>query len=661
MIHPRFLSLWFRWSLSVAMTLCISKSLAQPVAPVADALKDQLASQRFHYQKAKIALAEGKTAAYEMHLSKLDDYPLKQYLEFARLRKNLTQLPLAEVDSFLATYQDSFLESRLRSHVLAMLASRQKWSDFLRYYKQADGEQSAELLCHSFTARLHASDQTVLNEIAPVWTVGKSQPKACDPAFARWRAAGHQTEDLVWQRMHLAIQNNETGLARYLSTLLTSRKALGELYLKVHAQPQLVTNRSLFAGHDVETQQIIVHGIQRLALKKPLDALKHWELYEAQQLFPDELSLQAKLVVVKRLIREGYSHQAQQILSYSHSLRAQNLVEEIIREALANQDWSRVNDSILLLDEENQASERWQYWRARTQDQLATRFKDFRPSQEVYEALAENRSFYGFLSADLLRRGYALVDDSRPIDPRIRHYVAELDGMRRIHELWTTGSVVEASYEWIFITRQLNSDELLAAGELARDWGWYNSGIRAMISGDLWNQLTVRFPLAYQEQIIKVASDTQVEPTFIYAIARQESAFDERAKSPVGAMGLMQLMPQTAQFTAKTYGFKHTAPSDLLDAEHNMRLGGHYLKHLLGKFDGNRILAAAAYNAGPHRVNRWLSETGKERPFDVWIETIPYFETRHYVQNVLCFSVIYGYRMGQPVRFVSETEASSSL
>ncbi len=661
MIHPRFLPVWFHWSLSVALMLLIGKSFAQPVAPGADAHKDQLASQRFHYQKAKIALAEGKTATYELHLSKLGDYPLTQYLEFAKLRKNLSQLPLSEVDTFIAAYPDSFLESRLRSHVLTMLASRQKWPEYLRYYRTTDGEQSTTLLCHSLTARLRGSDRSVLDEVTAVWMVGKSQPQACDPAFAKWRAAGHQTEDRVWQRMHLAIQNNEIGLARYLSTLLTTQKALGELYLKVHAQPQLVTNRSLFTGHDVGTQQIIVHGIQRLALKKPLDALKHWELYEAQQLFPDELSLQAKLVVVKRLIREGYSRQAQQILSYSHSLRAQNLVEEIIREALANQDWSRVNESILLLDEESQASERWQYWRARTQDQLATHFEDFRPSQEVYETLAANRSFYGFLSADLLRRGYSLVDDSRPIDSSILHHVAELDGMRRIHELWTTGSIVEASYEWIYITRQLNSDELLAAGELARDWGWYNSGIRAMISGDLWNQLTVRFPLAYQEQVFKVASATQVEPTFIYAIARQESAFDERAKSPVGAMGLMQLMPQTAQFTAKTYGFKHSAASDLLDAEHNMRLGSHYLKHLLGKFDGNRILAAAAYNAGPHRVSRWLSETGKERPFDVWIETIPFFETRHYVQNVLCFSVIYGYRLGKPVRFVSETEASSSL
>ena len=176
-----------------------------------------------------------------------------------------------------------------------------------------------------------------------------------------------------------------------------------------------------------------------------------------------------------------------------------------------------------------------------------------------------------------------------------------------------------------------------------------------------WLSAKEGLPLAYREEIAKIALDMQLEPTFIYAIARQESAFDAAARSPVGAMGLMQLMPQTALYTAKKSGIKHANTKDLLKAEHNMRLGGLYLNHLLQTFKGNRILAAAAYNAGPSRVNRWLSEQGKEKPVDVWIETIPYKETRHYVQNVLCFSVIYGYRLGQPTMFLSEAEAKQYL
>ncbi len=646
-------------ALPVLLMFFAIKATGQPVLNATDPKKEQLASQRFHYQKAKLALAGGKMADYREHLAKIDDYPLKQYLEFTEIRRELTSLPFAQIDRFLNQYPDTFLENRLRTHLLGTLAARKRWDDFQRYYEPAIA--STALQCHALFARFQSGDGTALTQVASLWNVGRSQPKACDPIFAAWRKAGYMREELVWSRFQKAMQNNDIGLARYLSTLMTELQPKAELYLKVHHQPQLVTNRALLKDHDLPTQQIIVHGTKRLAFKQPLEALKHWELYEAQQLFPEHLSHDAKLQVVKRLIRGGHSHQAQHILSYSHSLRKQDVVEEIIREALAGLDWHRVNESILLLEEDQRNSERWLYWRARAQDELNTTFNDFMPSADIYHQLAENRSFYGFLSADILRRGYALVDDSRPIDSRVLQYVSGLDGMRRVHELWTIGSFTEARYEWLHISRRLTGDELLAAGQLARDWGWYNTGINAMITGDMWNQLTVRFPLAYQEQITRLALDTQVEPTLIYAIARQESAFDERAKSPVGAMGLMQLMPKTAQYTAKKFGVKHTDISDLLDAEHNMRLGSHYLKHLLAQFDGNRILAAAAYNAGPHRVSRWLSEAGKERPHDVWIETIPFYETRHYVQNVLCFSVIYGYRLGQPVSFVSEHEARSAL
>ena len=133
------------------------------------------------------------------------------------------------------------------------------------------------------------------------------------------------------------------------------------------------------------------------------------------------------------------------------------------------------------------------------------------------------------------------------------------------------------------------------------------------------------------------------------------------AKSPAGAMGLMQLLPSTAQQTAKKNGLSFSK-NDLLTPEKNITLGSHYLNHLLDVFDGNRILVAAAYNAGPSRVKQWLNK-GKDAqlPYDVWIETIPFKETRGYVQNVLSFSVIYAYRLGQKQRFITPQEAVQQL
>ncbi len=640
------------WVILTTLFLCFANAYAGP--------NPTLDSQRFHYQKAKVALSRNQISAYQTHYDALGDYPLKQYLEFAHIRKQLNTLPYKQIDAFLAQYPNTFLETRLKFNLLNKLADKRKWQAFLKYYPP--NSPTTALKCQALRAKLALDHPVQINTIAEVWNVGQSQPKACDPLFKTLLKQKKIPQWLIWSRLHKAIKANKTGLARYLKTHLDeSYLAHAEQLLKIHRNPELVKNRASLQAQDLPTQQIIAHGIQRLARKKPLDALYHWELYEAQQIFPDNIRTDTKLYVVKRLIRKGHTQEAQHLLAYSHQLREKKLVEEVIREALTQLDWVRVNDTIGLLDARTQREERWLYWRARAQDELGVSFPGFLPSTLVYQTLAQNRSFYGFLSSDLLSQKYSLVDHSEKLTAPILSSMAKRQEMQRIHELWITGHTTEARAEWAHSSAQFKPNELMAAGQLARSWGWYAKGIQAMIVGNLWNQLTVRFPLAYQEQIYQTASDTQVEPTLLYAIARQESAFDEQAKSPVGAMGLMQLMPKTAQYTAKMFGINHKKTKQLHSAEHNMRLGGHYLSHLLERFEGNRILAAAAYNAGPHRVKRWLSEEGKERPFDVWIETIPYGETRQYVQNVLCFSVIYGYRLGQPTTFVSEDEANQFL
>ncbi len=641
----------------ILLALVASPVAAQPVATDTDT---QLASHRFHYQKAKAALAQKNTKAYKEHLAKLGNYPLRQYLEFTELRNRFADLRPAEIDAFLAEYPNSFLASRLRTNYLHLLASRQKWTDFTRYYASA-GTNSLELHCQSLIARIKTNDKTAYDEVAPLWDVGKSQPRACDPLFTLWRSSGRLTQDLVWSRFDKAVNAGEVGLAQHLAKQLTTYKTHASLYLQVHANPKLITQRDRFRAQDLPTQQIIAYGIKKLSAKQPRDALYQWQMYEAQQLFPEELMVATKLAIVKRLIRNGDAQEAQSLLSYSHLLRHEDVLDELLREALADGDWQRLADGLQLLTDETRKNERWLYWAARAQEVLDRSLPGFGNPETIYRELAQNRSFYGFLSADKVRLTYALVDQSTALDAAFIKEVEQSPAMQRTYELWLTGNLTEAKAEWLHASRQMNDRQLAAAGQLARDWGWYSTGIQTMINGNLWNELTVRFPLAYQDEITKVANATRLEPTFIYAIARQESAFDSNARSPVGAMGLMQIMPQTALFTAQKSGIKHKQAKDLLQAEHNMRLGSLYLNHLMQTFKGNRILAAAAYNAGPSRVNRWLSQQGKEKPVDVWIETIPFKETRQYVQNVLCFSVIYGYRLGQPTVFLSEAEAKQYL
>jgi soluble lytic murein transglycosylase len=136
------------------------------------------------------------------------------------------------------------------------------------------------------------------------------------------------------------------------------------------------------------------------------------------------------------------------------------------------------------------------------------------------------------------------------------------------------------------------------------------------------------------------------EPALLLAVARQESLFDQRAKSSAGALGLMQLMPSTAKAMAKDLGVGFAEQKLLSDPEFNVRLGGHYLGRQIARFDGEEVLAIAAYNAGPSRVAQWLQQLGDPRGKGIeqlvdWIELIPFAETRNYVQRVIENRAVY--------------------
>ncbi len=621
-----------------------------------------LSGQRYIYSMAKSSLAKGEWQEFKNYYAQLGDYPLVPYLDYSILKYQLPSLPIEKVDSFLHKHKDSFLETRLREQLLYTLAIKRRWEDYLRYYTPAMAH-SVELKCYQLYSRIKQRDESAWQEITEVWTVGRSLPKDCELLFNRWKKKGGLTQEVAWKRFNAAMENNKRGLSRYVTSFMEDKyRSYAELYMRVDRYPYSIRKHRLFSEQSLPMQQVIAHGIKRYARLKPKDALYHWELYEAQQLFPLELSTDTKRYIVKKLVQKGYVAEAEKMIRHSQELRSHEVLAGFIRESLKEQQWEKVLQWTNLLDGEQQLSDRWLYWRARALSELGIGIHDevLGTPEEIYRQLAKKRSFYGFMSADLLNKNYSLEYLPAEVKPSTLVTVENHPVMRRVKELWFTGNIDEARAEWEFATKDMKANELIAAGQLAREWGWYNKGIRAMISGNLWDYLDLRFPLAYRDVISKISSTTHVETTLIYAIARQESAFSAKATSSAGAMGLMQLMPRTAQQTAGKKGIKHRK-KDLFKPEHNMTLGSHYLNELLERYDGNRILAAAAYNAGPHRVKRWTQNTPEDLPFDIWIEIIPFKETRGYVQNVLSFSVIYGYRLGKPSTLLTASEAKSLL
>ena len=168
-----------------------------------------------------------------------------------------------------------------------------------------------------------------------------------------------------------------------------------------------------------------------------------------------------------------------------------------------------------------------------------------------------------------------------------------------------------------------------------------------MAQAQYWDDLDVRFPMAHRDTLVREAKVRGLHSSWVFAITRQESAFMDDARSGVGASGLMQLMPATAKETARKFSIPLASPQQVLNPDTNIQLGAAYLSQVHGQFNGNRVLASAAYNAGPGRVRQWL-KGANHLGFDVWIESIPFDETRQYVQNVLSYSVIYGQKLNVP-------------
>ena len=210
-------------------------------------------------------------------------------------------------------------------------------------------------------------------------------------------------------------------------------------------------------------------------------------------------------------------------------------------------------------------------------------------------------------------------------------------------------------------------DELEDAAEsrllsqLAHEYSYHRQGVRAAKAASYrWNILPEEsYPVV---TLPPPSGYVEPEAALIHAVIRQETEFDPRAISSAGARGMMQMMPAVARQTARRMGLRYRYEALTYDPEYNMRLGRYHLQEVIDEFDGSYILALAAYNAGGHRARRWIRDYGDPRSPDVdpidWIESIPFSETRNYVQRVLENAQVYRWRFegGEPVPLEIEVD-----
>ena len=603
-----------------------------------------LALQRQYYDQAKAALAKGNSAPYFQYKAMLADYPLEPYLAYDELTARLPGASNEEVEGFIAAHGDLPQINWLKLRWLRMLAERGDWPTFVRYYDTKLNFTELDCLYGQYQLTRPDLRAEGYANAERLWLSGKDRPAACDPLFGRWAAEGQLTEHKRWQRVRLAAQARNYPLATSLVDGLVTLQAQGRRLLDVARNPELLDQPSLFQPADEAMADAVGLGLRRLAKQNPDKALGLLDSYAATLHF----SAEEKVAIAKDIglgLARSYDSRALELMTrYDPDLRDDTVSEWRLRLLLRLGRWQEAYELTRRLPASLAQTNRWKYWEARALE-LA------RPNDPqvpvLYKAVAKERDFYGFLAADRAQVPYQLANRPLPLTQAQVNSVRNAPGIRRALELYQRGQIVDGRREWYYVSRHFDRDQMVAQAKLAYDMGWYFPAIRTISQAQYWDDLNIRFPMAHRDALLREARLRGLHASWVFAITRQESAFMDDARSSVGAMGLMQLMPATAKETARKFSIPLASPQQVIDPDKNIQLGAAYLSVVHGQFNGNRVLASAAYNAGAGRVRQWL-RGANHLSFDVWVESIPFDETRQYVQNVLSYAVIYGAKLNTP-------------
>lgn len=630
--------------------LFLNLSWFSGVLPAAE--NASLNSQQRQFLAAHDALLAGKTSEFQRLKKSLRKYNLYPYLEYAELERNITSASDHTIQRFIKQYANTPLADRMRKLWLKELAKQQRWK---KYYAEYSDRFSANktLYCHYLNAALKQR-KNVLPDVKKVWLTGKTLPKACVPVFKYLYDSHHMTPDLIWQRFMLAANKRNKKLAKFLAKKLpASERKRYDDWLKMDKQPLESLTRASTQQDDAKLRDLLVYGIKRYSRE---DTATAWSLWNTR-IKPDFKFSDEQINEVERSIalRAAWRHEpeASTWLALLNEAAVNDEAKKWrIRSAIREQDWPNVLRQIGALDEEERSDEQWQYWKARAYQEIGRNVS----AKIILETLAKETSYYGFLAADKLGLPYQFNHETVTSDadaPLVKK-LAQRPDFKRSRELFKIGWDTDARREWNLAIKSMSKDEKRLAAKLADDWGWHFTAILTVAQARHFDDLELRFPLLYQDVVKREAMRNQIQPSWIYGVIRRESAWREKVRSPAGALGLMQLMPATAKRVSRKLGQKRRlSSSQIMEVPRNISLGSAYLRQVMDKYNDHEILATASYNAGPHRVRRWLPEEGT-LPADVWVDTITFDETRNYVKAVMAYSTIADWKLGGKIRRLSE-------
>lgn len=581
-------------------------------------------------------------------LQKLTSYVLYPYAQYDYLTHNLSSISLKEMSDFTSKNKNFPYKNRLLTNYITQLTKQKKWNEIINL----NAQETTALKCQYLYAQYQTGQKSqALAQVKSIWLSGRDLPSACDPLFAIWSNTKEKNTAIIQQRIELVLSNNNIRVAKYLTNQLPEKeKAQKTRLLKLFDQPNSLPEYVKNTALTPFSKQVALLSFKRFVNSDPTAARKFIpELDKKYKLTNAEKTKLYDLIAFNYFKSNATKEESQWLEKYLNTTNNPELIERSIRAALKTGNKNDLKKWINRLPKETLAKDEWQYWQAQV---LLNEGKKNEANAQL-KKLSLGRGFYPMVSAQQLGipykidLDYSVLKKGSKISSQENKMLSDRydnhQTIKTINELKYFAQYPEAKNEWLgFINREAEPQELAKLARYALNKGWGEYAIQATITGKLWDNWKERLPVVFETEYKSALKGKSISLTYSLAIARQESALAPSVQSPAGARGIMQLMPATAKETAKKIkNINYTSPQQLYDPKTNILLGTEFLNQVYNRFGKNRILASAAYNAGPTRVNRWLAESNNQIDAIAFIESIPFNETRNYVKSVLTYDYIY--------------------
>ena len=441
--------------------------------------------QQSLFTSVEKSLKRGDIKPYQKHREALKSYPLSGYLDYLFLSNRFHKINQDVIDQFVTAHPDLPQASRIQYQWLSWLARKQRWSQYLKAYNRLNisGGRYQCLNGRALLATGHKA--SAWKEAKSLWLVGKSQDKACDPLFKSWKKAGQLTQELAAQRFWMAVANGKTTLAKYIDRSISDSqyKKATKLFWRIHNGPYLLDSTASLDGDRKQDRLIMLHGIKRLSSRDRGKALEIWLKLRDKYSFVEKQVVAIDKRLAMKFAKNFTDNAESQIARIDPEYKYQEVTKWRVRLALVKENWSEVLYTIQKLPEQEQKNNRWSYWNAVALLKLNSKPKQSLENN-ILNKLSRERSFYGFLVADLSGKPFRLNHETPSYHvSELGKLIAKYKGFSRIKEWLHFNRVSHAQSELNLIKPKLAAHERKLLPYVAQSFEWHHQGYYGSCSG----------------------------------------------------------------------------------------------------------------------------------------------------------------------------------